>query len=177
MMKRILFQVMVAAMAVLAFSQCNKEVAPEPVDPVGPVDPPVVEIEAVTLEAEGLSNTSVELKGMVNPGSYDAKDLVAGFQYSESSQFPIGATNVLADLIDEENHFLVVIDGLNRDKTYYFRSMVIREGKDFYGEVKPFQTVDENGNVTAKGNGVAEIIVHTVVDPSKTAKCVVMVTQ
>ena len=223
-MKRILFQVMVAAMAVLSSSQCKKEVAPEP---VGPVDPPVVEVEAVTLEAEGLSDTGVELKGMVNLGSYDVKDLVAGFQYSESSQFPIGATNVLSDFIDEEHHFMFVVDGLSRNKTYYFRSMVLRDGKDFYGEVKPFQTkvvptsgvvldksnvkchsidsvftlkatvlpedatdkqvywrstkesiatVDENGTVTAKGNGIAEIIASTV-DPSKTAKCVVMVTQ
>ncbi|MBQ9597482.1 MAG: hypothetical protein IJR34_04445, partial [Bacteroidales bacterium] len=76
--------------------------APEPVDPV---DPPVVEVKAVTLEAEGLTDTSVELKGMVYPGFYDVKDLVAGFQYSESRQFPIGATNVLADFIDDENRF------------------------------------------------------------------------
>ncbi len=91
-------------MTVLSFSQCKKEVAPEPVDPV---DPPVVEEPAVTLEAEGLSDTSVELKGMADPGPYDVKDLVVGFQYSESRQFPIGATNVLADFIDDENRFLM----------------------------------------------------------------------
>ena len=37
----------------------------------------------------------------------DPPVLVAGFQYSESSQFPLGAATVLADFIDDENRFLM----------------------------------------------------------------------
>ena len=99
--------------------------------------PPVV-----TIGVERISAVNALLKGKANIESASL-DITVGFQYGKAPEdLPFNSIAVVAKDVDEGYNYSAVITGLEPGSTYFYRSVYGKDGEEFYGETKSFQTKD-----------------------------------
>ena len=97
---------------------------------------------SVTVGAERISAVNARLKGKANIESASA-DITVGFQFAKAPEdLPFNSTAVVAEDVDAGYNYTAVITGLEPGATYYYRSILGKDGEEFYGETKSFQTKD-----------------------------------
>lgn len=101
---------------------------------------PVPNGNSVTVGTEKLSAVSVVLKGkaLINDTDRDAE---YGFVYATSAlAMAENPTTVIADNIDADAIYSIALSGQTPNTTYYFRSILFKNGTLYYGETKSFTT-------------------------------------
>ena len=97
--------------------------------------------KAVTGDVQVVSFCSVELSGSVRLPDGTSADLAFGVLVSEESGVLMGnAGKYVATSFDEKYHFVITVDGLEAETTYYYRTFIYDDEKVYYGETKSFTT-------------------------------------
>ena len=95
-----------------------------------------------TLDAENIVFNGATLRGKLL--SAPTSTIHVGFQYSSSVETILfGSQAVEASGVDAEGNFSADISELEPQTTYYFRTVLKQDGKDYCGEVKTFTTAAE----------------------------------
>ena len=96
--------------------------------------------EPVLVGTEHLSAVSVVLKGKALVNETD-KDVEYGFVYATSALSLAGnPMTIIADNINADANYSVVLKGQTPNTTYYFRSILFKNGTLYYGETMSFKT-------------------------------------
>lgn len=112
-----------------------------PSDPENGQTPEVETYGAVTGAVSNITYFNAEIYGKVNIPSVTSADLTFGVLYDTNSGVLFStATHIQATVFDSELNFTVVVEGLEPETMYYYRSYIIQNGEVSYGEIKNFTT-------------------------------------
>lgn len=112
-----------------------------------------------TLDAENIVFNGATLRGKLL--SAPTSTIHVGFQYSSSVETILfGSQAVEASGVDAEGNFSADISELEPQTTYYFRTVLKQDGKDYCGEVKSFTT--PHIPVQSVSLDIVERTIHTI---------------
>lgn len=97
--------------------------------------------KAVTGNAKIVSFCAVELSGSVRLPLATSSDLSFGMLVSTESGVLMGnSVTYVTNSFDEKYNFVISVDALDPETTYYYRTFIYDNEKVYYGEIKSFTT-------------------------------------
>ena len=103
---------------------------------------------SVTVDAEFVSFGKERLKGQAFFTQSD-KSVKYGFVYATTLALLSSDPSVVyADNIDSESNFSYIVDDLSPNTTYFWRSFISKDEKNYYGETKSFKTATPVSSIT-----------------------------
>ena len=94
---------------------------------------------SITVGAENITAVSAVLKGQAKLES--SEGVTVGFQYSRfEDMLPFNSISIKVGEMDADYNYSQIISGLNPDTEYYYRSVLLIDGEEYYGRIEELKT-------------------------------------